>query len=100
MDRAEQILDAYLAALSVGFGDLRGDDLDLAVNKIFVDVAAVVADVTPSEIMAAAATYADRLASEVEVMRAWVIAQRKLCRPEAELTWGNCVRELGLLRPR
>jgi len=41
---------------------------------------------------------AERLDREVETFKRWEEEQRKAGRPEVELTWGNCVRELGLLR--
>lgn len=36
---------------------------------------------------------------ELEIFQGWIRRQRALGRPENELTWGNCWKELGLLRP-
>jgi hypothetical protein len=38
-----------------------------------------------------------RKAHELELMRKWVEQERAKGRSEAELTWGNCIREMGLL---
>jgi hypothetical protein len=35
---------------------------------------------------------------KVAHMKAWVMQERAKGRPESELTWGNCVRETGVLR--
>jgi hypothetical protein len=36
--------------------------------------------------------------AEAELMERWVETERAKGRPEAELTWGNCVKETGVLR--
>jgi len=38
-----------------------------------------------------------RLTAEAEHMAAWVERERAKGRPENELTWGNCIRETGIL---
>jgi hypothetical protein len=35
---------------------------------------------------------------EMAAMKAWAERERTKGRPEAELTWDNCVREIGFLR--
>jgi hypothetical protein len=35
---------------------------------------------------------------EMAAMKAWVERERAKGRPEGELTWANCVSEIGLLR--
>ena len=40
---------------------------------------------------------ADQLDAEAALMQDWTTEQRKAGRPESELTWGNCVKERGLL---
>jgi hypothetical protein len=47
----------------------------------------------------AAQIAAERAEAEAAVMSMWSELEAKNGRPEAELTWDNCVRELGLLHP-
>lgn len=42
---------------------------------------------------------AERAQAEYEYHCKWAEAERAKGRPENELTWGNCVRETGILRP-
>lgn len=46
----------------------------------------------------AAVDSSNRKAEEVEIFAKWTVEQTALGRPQNELTWGNCVRELGLRR--
>jgi hypothetical protein len=41
---------------------------------------------------------AEIAAAEAAHMGKWVEAERAKGRPETELTWGNCVRETGILK--
>jgi hypothetical protein len=47
------------------------------------------------EIAAALAAYAKQLQIEADMFRRWADEQRKLGRPEAEVIYGNYVRETG-----
>lgn len=41
--------------------------------------------------------WADRLRWEADHMDAWAALERAKGRPEGDLTWGNCVKETGVL---
>jgi hypothetical protein len=42
--------------------------------------------------------YARRMEREWKTMSKWAAAEKARGRPESELTWGNCVEELGLVK--
>jgi hypothetical protein len=42
----------------------------------------------------------NRKVQQAQHLQQWTDQQRELGRPAADLTWGNCVRETGLLRER
>ena len=107
-ERHDSILHAYHRALE---GRSPGN---LAAADLFSSIKKQIPDVTPEEIFAVlnadlecersdlerARRAYERSRREADHMAKWASAERAKGRPESELTWGNCVRETGILRPR
>jgi len=74
---------------AVAMAILQGDDIDTLMEDLTLTEA--------SEVRELMATEVKRQEAEARHMAAWVERERAKGRPEAELTWGNCVRETGIL---
>lgn len=74
--------------------------MEIANAPAGADIAGMMAGLTADEAKQVAALVsieADRGEAEYRHHAAWADRERAKGRPESELTWGNCVRETGIL---
>jgi hypothetical protein len=89
-ERMHEILSAHEDAIA-----RLGESADF--DEMLPIILAAVPDTNSFEIAEAICKQADRKRREYEHFEKWAEAEEKKGRNPLELTWGNCVRETGIL---